>query len=94
MSLSFSTNGISSSWLAAMTTGLPEFAKVIDGGDYTVAGQQSLLFSDLGTIVAANADQDISTEVIDMVQGLIQRQIEAGHGSDGFARIIESIKAN
>ena len=84
---------MSAPWLAAMTTGLPGFAKVIDGGDYTVAGQQSLLFSDLGTIVAASAEQDISTEVIDMVQRLIRRQIEAGHGSDGFARIIESIKA-
>ena len=84
---------MSAPWLAAMTTGLPGFATVIDGGDYTVAGQQSLLFSDLGTIVAASAEQDISTEVIDMVQRLIQRQVEAGYGSDGFARIIESIKA-
>jgi 3-hydroxyisobutyrate dehydrogenase-like beta-hydroxyacid dehydrogenase len=84
---------MSAPWLAAMTTGLPGFAKVIDGGDYAVAGQQSLLFSDLGAIVAAGADQGISTEVIDMVQRLMQRQIDAGHGSDGFARIIESIKA-
>ena len=83
---------MSAPWLAAMTTGLPEFAEVIDGGDYSVAGQQSPLFSDLGTIVAAGADQGISTEVIDMVQRLIRRQIEAGHGSDGFARIIESIR--
>ncbi|WP_250008044.1 NAD(P)-dependent oxidoreductase [Actinoplanes sp. M2I2] len=80
-------------WLAAMTTGLPEFARVVDGGDYAVAGQQSLLFSDLGTIVAASADQGISTEVIDMVQTLIRRQVDAGHGAEGFARIIESIKA-
>ena len=83
---------MSAPWLAAMTAGLPGFAKVIDGGDYTVGGQQSLLFSDLQTIVTASAEQGISTEVIDMAQRLIQRQVEAGHGNEGFARIIESIK--
>ncbi|WP_117211070.1 NAD(P)-binding domain-containing protein [Allorhizocola rhizosphaerae] len=69
-----------------------EFAAVIDGGDYTVEGQQSLEFSSLGNLLAASADQGISTEVVAMVQRLIQRQIDAGHGAEGFARIIESIK--
>jgi hypothetical protein len=27
-----------------------------------------------------------------MVQRLIHRQIDAGHGNDGFARVVESIK--
>jgi 3-hydroxyisobutyrate dehydrogenase-like beta-hydroxyacid dehydrogenase len=79
-------------WLKAMTGGFQGFAEVIDGGDYTVAGQQSLVFSDLGDLVAASADQGIGTEVVDMVQRLIQRQIDAGHGDEGFARIIESIR--
>ncbi|MEU8859827.1 NAD(P)-dependent oxidoreductase [Streptomyces umbrinus] len=79
-------------WLTAMTGGFQGFAEVIDGGDYTVAGQQSLVFSDLGDLVAASADQGIGTEVVDMVQRLIQRQIDAGHGDEGFARIIESIR--
>ncbi|MEU9779522.1 NAD(P)-binding domain-containing protein [Streptomyces phaeochromogenes] len=79
-------------WLTAMTGGFQGFAEVIDGGDYTVAGQQSLVFSDLGDLVAASADQGISTEVVDMVQWLIRRQIDAGHGDEGFARIIESIR--
>ncbi|MFI6273567.1 NAD(P)-dependent oxidoreductase [Streptomyces sp. NPDC050988] len=79
-------------WLTAMTGGLRGFAEVIDGGDYTVAGQQSLVFSDLGDLAAASADQGISTEVVAMVQRLIQRQIDAGHGDEGFARIIESIR--
>jgi 3-hydroxyisobutyrate dehydrogenase-like beta-hydroxyacid dehydrogenase len=79
-------------WLTAMTGGFEEFAAVIDGGDYTVPGQQSLEFSDLGHIVAASAEQGIGTEVIGMVQGLIRRQIDAGHGEEGFARIIESIR--
>ncbi|MGA6223296.1 NAD(P)-dependent oxidoreductase [Streptomyces umbrinus] len=79
-------------WLTAMTGGFQGFAEVIDGGDYTVAGQQSLVFSDLGDLVAASADQGIGTEVVGMVQRLIQRQIDAGHGDEGFARIIESIR--
>ncbi|MEU6987138.1 NAD(P)-binding domain-containing protein [Streptomyces sp. NPDC046324] len=79
-------------WLSAMTGGFQGFAEVIDGGDYTVEGQQSLEFSDLGDILTASSDQGIGTEVIGMVQNLIQRQIDAGHGAEGFARIIESIK--
>ncbi|MEU9960712.1 NAD(P)-binding domain-containing protein [Streptomyces sp. NPDC050982] len=79
-------------WLTAVTGGFQGFAEVIDGGDYTVAGQQSLAFSDLGDLVAASSDQGISTEVVDMVQRLVRRQIDAGHGEEGFARIIESIK--
>ncbi|MGW2301656.1 NAD(P)-dependent oxidoreductase [Streptomyces sp. NPDC001809] len=79
-------------WLSAMTGVLADYAEVIDGGDYTVAGQQSLEFSHLGDLQAASAEQGISTEVIDMVQRLIQRQIDAGHGTEGFARIFESVK--
>ncbi|MGK5547429.1 NAD(P)-dependent oxidoreductase [Streptomyces sp. URMC 127] len=79
-------------WLTAMTGGLDGYAAVIDGGDYTVEGQQSLEFSDLSYLRAASAEQGISTEVVDMVHRLIQRQIDAGHGKEGFARIIESIK--
>ncbi|PRX48795.1 hypothetical protein B0I32_14040 [Nonomuraea fuscirosea] len=75
-----------------MTGAFQEFAAVIDGGDYTVEGQQSLTFSSLNHLLAASSDQGISTEVVAMVQWLIQRQIDAGHGEEGFARIIESIK--
>ncbi|MDN0194887.1 NAD(P)-binding domain-containing protein [Streptomyces sp. S.PNR 29] len=79
-------------WLTAMTGAFQGFAAVIDGGDYTVAGQQSLAFSDLGDLLAASSDQGISTEVVDMVQRLIRRQVDAGRGAEGFARIIESIR--
>ncbi|MEV0123211.1 NAD(P)-binding domain-containing protein [Streptomyces sp. NPDC050703] len=79
-------------WLTAMTGSFQGFAAVIDGGDYTVEGQQSLVFSDQSDLLAASADQGISTEVVAMLQRLIQRQIDAGHGAEGFARIIESIK--
>ncbi|ORV26966.1 6-phosphogluconate dehydrogenase [Mycolicibacterium conceptionense] len=79
-------------WLPALMPAIAGYATVIDGGDYAVPGQQSLYFSDLTDIVNASRDQGISTEVVDMVQRLIHRQIDAGHGDDGFARIIESIK--
>lgn len=79
-------------WLTAMTGAFAGFAQVVDGGDYTVAGQQSLHFSDLGDLLAATSAQGISTEVVDMVQRLIRRQVDAGHGEEGFARIIESIR--
>ncbi|WP_069169659.1 NAD(P)-dependent oxidoreductase [Streptomyces griseus] len=79
-------------WLTAMTGALDGLAAVVDGGDYTVEGQQSLEFSGLGDLLDASADQGISTEVVAMVQRLIRRQIDAGHGEEGFSRIIESIR--
>ncbi|MFE1949674.1 NAD(P)-dependent oxidoreductase [Streptomyces sp. NPDC059524] len=80
-------------WLTAMTGELAGFAKVIDGGDYTVPGQQSLTFSDLGLFLEAIAEQGVSAEPLAMVQRLIRQQVDAGHGTEGFARIIESLKA-
>jgi 3-hydroxyisobutyrate dehydrogenase-like beta-hydroxyacid dehydrogenase len=79
-------------WLQAMTGGLAGYADIIDGGDYSLPGQQSLEFSDISDIVDASRAQGISTELVDVVQRFIHRQIDAGHGGDGFARAIESIK--
>jgi len=79
-------------WLTAMTGAFQGFAAVIDGGDYAVDGQQSLEFSDLSDILTASSDQGISTDVVAMVQRLVKHQIDAGHGHEGFARIVESIK--
>lgn len=79
-------------FLAAMTGAFSGFAEVIDGGDYTVDGQQSLEFSDLGDLLQASVDQGVSTDVIQPVQTLITRQIAAGHGKEGFARIYEEIR--
>lgn len=80
-------------WLQAMTAELPGYADVIDGGDYAVPGQQSLLFSDISDIIEASREQGVSTEVVDVVQRLVHRQIDAGHGTEGFARIIEGIRS-
>ncbi|RII19728.1 3-hydroxyisobutyrate dehydrogenase [Streptomyces sp. YIM 130001] len=84
--------GRSAPLLAAMTGAFQGFGEVVDGGDYTVAGQQSLEFSSLDDMLAATAAQGVSTEVVEMVQTLIRRQIDAGHGKEGFARIIESMR--
>lgn len=79
-------------WLQAMAGSFGGYATVIDGADYGGPGQQSLEFSDLGDIVEASRGQGVSTELVDVVQRLVSRQIDAGHGRDGFARVIESIK--
>ncbi len=82
----------SAPFLAAMTGGFAGYASIIDTGDYAGAGQQSLEFSDLGDIVRASVDQGISADVIEPVQAMIRRQIAAGHGKQGFARIFEEFR--
>ncbi|WP_199443761.1 NAD(P)-dependent oxidoreductase [Umezawaea beigongshangensis] len=84
--------GRAAPWLSATTFAFEGLGSIVDGGDYTVGRQQSLEFSDLGHILAASSARGISTEVVAVVQNLIQRQVDAGHGREGFARIVESIK--
>jgi 3-hydroxyisobutyrate dehydrogenase-like beta-hydroxyacid dehydrogenase len=79
-------------WLQNVVFAITRYAEVIDGGDYSLPGQQSLEFSDISDIVDASRSLGISTEVVDVVQRMIHRQIDAGHGRDGFARVVESIK--
>ncbi|GAA1250978.1 NAD(P)-binding domain-containing protein [Prauserella halophila] len=79
-------------FLAAMTEGFADFAGVIDGGDYAVPGQQSLEFSDLSHIVRASEEQGVDPAPVATVQELISRQIAAGHGSEGFPRVYESLR--
>jgi len=81
-----------SAWLQNVVYGITEYAEIIDGGDYSLPGQQSLEFSDISDIVETSRSLGISTEVVDVVQRLIHRQIDAGHGKDGLPRVIESIK--
>ncbi|WP_418957653.1 NAD(P)-dependent oxidoreductase [Streptomyces tritici] len=84
--------GMAAPWLTAMTGELEGFAKVIDGGDYTVPGQQSLEFSNLGMFLEAIAEEGVGDEPVAMVQRLIRRQVDAGKGDEGFARIFESVR--
>ncbi|MFG3548103.1 NAD(P)-dependent oxidoreductase [Streptomyces sp. NPDC047725] len=80
-------------FLSAMTQEFAGYAKVVDGGDYTVPGQQSLDFSDLSDLVRASEEEGVDPSPIAAVQALISRQKEAGHGAEGFARIYESLRA-
>ncbi|MGP4022808.1 NAD(P)-dependent oxidoreductase [Actinomadura sp. 3N407] len=81
-------------FISAMTNGFAGYAEVIDGGDYAVPGQQSLEFSDLSPIVRASDEQGVNPATLAAVQALISRQIAAGHGSEGLARIYESLRAD
>jgi 3-hydroxyisobutyrate dehydrogenase-like beta-hydroxyacid dehydrogenase len=78
-------------FLAAMTEALPGLAATIDAKDYAGDGQQSLAFSDLTKMVTASVEQGVSAEVLQPVHDMIQRQIAAGHGQEGFARIFEEL---
>jgi 3-hydroxyisobutyrate dehydrogenase-like beta-hydroxyacid dehydrogenase len=79
-------------FLAAMTGALTRYAATIDATDYTGEGQQSLEFSDLTRIVTASVEQGVSAEVLAPVHEMIQRQIAAGYGKQGFARIFEELR--
>jgi 3-hydroxyisobutyrate dehydrogenase-like beta-hydroxyacid dehydrogenase len=79
-------------FLAAMTGGFTSIAATIDARDYAGEGQQSLEFSDLTKLVTASVEQGVSAEVLQPVHDMIQRQIAAGHGQEGFARIFEELR--
>jgi 3-hydroxyisobutyrate dehydrogenase-like beta-hydroxyacid dehydrogenase len=80
-------------FLAAMTGELAGFAATVDAQRYDGEGQQSLEFSDLTKLVTASEEQGVSAEVLRPVHELIQRQIAAGHGRQGFARIFEELRS-
>jgi hypothetical protein len=79
-------------FIEAMVPHVHHLAEVVDGGDYSVPGQQSLEFSNLGIFIAASEAAGVDPILIDSVQTLIRRQVDAGHADDGFARIYESLR--
>lgn len=83
----------STPFLAAMTTALAGYAATIDARDYAGEGQQSLAFSDVGDLLDASREQGVSVEVLQPVHDLIRRQIAAGFGEQGFARIFEELRS-
>ncbi|GAB3092662.1 NAD(P)-dependent oxidoreductase [Isoptericola nanjingensis] len=78
-------------FLAAMTEYLVLDAEAVDRGDYSDP-VQSLDWSDLGHLVRASEEQGVDPAPIAMVEALRRRQVDAGHGADGFARIYESLR--
>ncbi|MFI5843078.1 hypothetical protein ACIA8K_25545 [Catenuloplanes sp. NPDC051500] len=87
--------GVAAPFLAAMTEGLAGYAATVDARDYAGAGQQSLHFTGtaLVTLLRASADQGVPTDVLDPVHALVARQIAAGHGDLGTARIFEELRS-
>jgi 3-hydroxyisobutyrate dehydrogenase-like beta-hydroxyacid dehydrogenase len=80
-------------FLAAMAGSFPSIAEVVDTAGYAGEGLQSLEFTDLSDLLQASHDQWVSTELIEPVQALIERQIAAGHGAEAFERIYEEIRS-
>ncbi len=76
-----------------MTSGFMEFAEVIDGGDTQSPASRVSTSPTSAHIVRASDEQGVKPAPIAMVQALIRRQVAAGHGSEGFARIYESLRA-
>ncbi len=79
-------------FIEAMVPSVHHFAEVVDGGDYSVPGQQSLEFSNLRIFIAASEAAGVDPILINAVQTLIRRQVDAGHADDGFTRIYESLR--
>jgi len=81
-------------FLAAMTGHLAGYAATVDAGDYTGAGQQSLRFTEkaLATLLRAGGEQGADLEILSQVHAAVRRQIAAGFGEHGTARMIESMR--
>lgn len=81
-------------FLSAMTGRLAGYAATVDGRDYEGPGQQSLRFTDtaLSALRRANAEQGVTGDVLAPVRDLVRRQIDAGFGDHGTARLYESLR--
>ncbi|TYB96592.1 NAD(P)-dependent oxidoreductase [Micromonospora sp. WP24] len=82
-------------FLAAMAGQLAGLAATVDAKDYTGDGQQSLRFAEtaLATLLRATTEQGVDPVVLEPVQDVVRRQIAAGHGEDGTARIFEELRS-
>lgn len=82
-------------FLAAMTGGFAGLAAVIDAKDYAGEGQQSLRFTEaaLAALLRASTDEGVSVEVLKPVHDIVRRQIAAGFGEEGTARMFEELRS-
>lgn len=82
-------------FLAAMTGQLADLAAIVDAKDYAGAGQQSLEFTEaaLDSLVTASLDQGVNVEVLRPVHDIARRQVAAGYGRQGTARIFEELRS-
>ncbi|WP_018639640.1 imine reductase family protein [Parafrankia elaeagni] len=72
-----------------------ELAATVDAEDYAGAGQQSLEFTEaaLASLVTASLEAGVQVDVLRPVHDIVRRQIAAGHGRQGTARIFEELRS-
>ncbi|SDN76580.1 NAD(P)-dependent oxidoreductase [Lentzea jiangxiensis] len=83
------------SWLADLQPALVTFADEIDSGSYA-AGESSLAMNQtgLGMLLRAARAQGVPFAALESVKELVDRQVAEGHGTDSFARAVESFEAS
>jgi hypothetical protein len=81
-------------FLAAMAGGVAGFAATIDAKDYAGTGQQSLRFTEtaLAALMRASTEQGVDAGVLRPVHDIVRRQIAAGFGDQGTARVFEELR--
>jgi 3-hydroxyisobutyrate dehydrogenase-like beta-hydroxyacid dehydrogenase len=82
-------------FLAAMTGQLAGYAATVDARSYTGEGQQSLRFTEtaLAALLRAGSEHGVDLEVLRPVHAIVRRQIAAGFGEHGTARMFESMRS-
>ncbi|WP_040833702.1 NAD(P)-dependent oxidoreductase [Nocardia brevicatena] len=80
-------------WLRSVLDLLPIMADEIDSGDFPVHfSDLSVNATGLENIRTASRGQGVSTELLDPLQRLFDRQVEHGHGGDSFTRAVTGLR--
>jgi 3-hydroxyisobutyrate dehydrogenase-like beta-hydroxyacid dehydrogenase len=81
-------------FLSAMTASFPGTAATVDSGAYETPLQTlDWTRTALSTIARASRELGVDPVPIDMVSGLVRREIDGGRGAEDFNRIIEQLRA-
>ncbi|MCM3781892.1 NAD(P)-binding domain-containing protein [Neobacillus mesonae] len=80
-------------WLQGMSASLPHMAKAVDTEEHQT-NVSSLYINQIGfsNFINVCSELGISTELMAPIQGLINRGVSEGYGSDGLSRIVELIR--
>ncbi|MHA7961214.1 NAD(P)-dependent oxidoreductase [Streptomyces sp. L500] len=81
-------------YLTAITGIIPNLARQIDTGEYSVGVSATLGMQQVGfrNIRQASKDQGVSTELLDPVQSLMDRRVADGFPGDDFSAVVELLK--
>lgn len=83
-------------YLTAITGIIPNLARQIDTGEYTVGVSATLGMQQVGfrNIRQASKDQGVSTELLDPIQSLMDRRVADGFPGDDFSAVTELLKTS